>query len=81
VQDEYDFSNAKRSAVVPLPTHQTEVRIRLDSEVLDWFRERAKEASGGNYQDIINTVLRTYANMREAVALTEATTDDKSTFG
>lgn len=60
MQDEYDFSNAERGAVVPLPAHQTEVRLHLDSEVLDWLRARVNEAGGGSYRDMINTILQAH---------------------
>ncbi len=75
MQHEYDFSNAKRGAVVPLPTYQTEVRIRLDNEVLDWFRERINDADGGSYQNLINTVLRAYIQDQEDAALLRAITE------
>jgi hypothetical protein len=60
MKDEYDFSNAKRGAVVPLPVHQTEVRLRLDSDILDWLRDRVNEAGGGDYQSTINTIIRSH---------------------
>ena len=72
MKDEYDFSNAKRGLVVPLPPHQTEVRLRLDNEVLDWLRERVNEAGGGNYQEMINTILRTHIETQEDAALIRA---------
>ena len=72
MQDEYDFSNAKRGAVVPLPPHQTEVRLRLDNEVLDWLRERVNEAGGGSYHDMINVILRAHIEMQEDAALMRA---------
>ncbi len=75
MQDEYDFSNAKRGAVVPLPPHQTEVRFRLDNEVLNWFRERINDTDGGSYQNLINTVLRAYIQDQEDAALLQAITE------
>lgn len=55
---EYDFSKGKRGAVVPVPAGKTRVTIRLDNDILDWFRDRVDEAGGGNYQTLINQVLR-----------------------
>lgn len=55
---EYDFSKAKRGAVVAVPRGKTRITIRLDNEILAWFREQADRAGGGNYQTIINEVLR-----------------------
>ncbi len=75
MKDEYDFSNAKRGAVVPLSTNQTEVRIRLDNEVLDWFRERINDADGSSYQNLINAVLRAYIQDQEDAALLQAITE------
>ena len=75
MKDEYDFSNAKRGAVVPLPANQTEVRVRLDNELLDWFRERVNDADGGSYQNLMNTVLRAYVQDQEDAALLQAITE------
>ncbi len=58
MRKEYDFSNGKRGAVIPAPPGKVRVTIRLDCEVLDWFRKRVDEAGGGNYQTEINRALR-----------------------
>jgi len=55
---EYDFGKARRGAVVPVPRGKTRITIRLDDEILAWFREQAEQAGGGNYQTLINEVLR-----------------------
>jgi len=55
---EYDFSKGKRGAVVPIGTGKTRITIRIDDEVLDWFRQQAHRAGGGNYQTMINDALR-----------------------
>lgn len=55
---EYDFSKGKRGPVVPLPTGKTRITIRLDDEVLRWFRAQVHQAGGGNYQSLINLALR-----------------------
>ena len=55
---EYDFSKAKRGAVVSVPKGKTRITIRLDNEILSWFREQVERAGGGNYQTVINEVLR-----------------------
>ncbi len=57
---QYDFSKAKRGAVVPAEPGKTRITIRLDTEILDWFREQVNKAGGGNYQTMINTALREY---------------------
>jgi len=58
MKSEYDFSNAKRGPVVKVPKGKTRITIRLDDDVLAWFRNQAEEAGGGNYQSLINAVLR-----------------------
>jgi uncharacterized protein (DUF4415 family) len=58
MKDEYDFSKGRRGAVVPMPPGKTRITIRLDDEVLDWFREKVSDAGGGNYQTLINDALR-----------------------
>lgn len=49
-----DFWN---EAEVVAPTPKRAVSIRLDEDVLDWFRE-----SGPRYQTRMNAVLRMYVN-------------------
>ncbi|HEX9222112.1 MAG TPA: BrnA antitoxin family protein [Candidatus Acidoferrales bacterium] len=61
---EYDFRKAKRGAVVSVPKRKTRITIRLDEEILAWFREQVERAGGGNYQSVINEVLRQH--MRRA---------------
>jgi hypothetical protein len=55
---EYDFGKAKRGAVVSVPKGKTRITIRLDDEILAWFRDQVELAGGGNYQTVINEVLR-----------------------
>jgi uncharacterized protein (DUF4415 family) len=55
---EYDFSKARRGAVVGVPRGKTRITIRLDDDILAWFREQVQLAGGGNYQTLINEVLR-----------------------
>jgi uncharacterized protein (DUF4415 family) len=70
MEDEYDFSHGRRGAVVPAPAGKTKITIRLDNEVLAWFRERVDRAGGGNYQTLINDALRAHI-AREAEPLEE----------
>jgi uncharacterized protein (DUF4415 family) len=55
---EYDFRGGKRGAVVAVPGGKTRITIRLDNEVLAWFRNQVERAGGGNYQTLINECLR-----------------------
>ncbi len=60
MQAEYDFSNAVRGAIVPPAPNMTQVTLRLDTDVLEWFRTQVEHAEGGSYQDLINIALREY---------------------
>ncbi len=56
----YDFSKARRGAVVPVPPGKTRITIRIDNDVLEWFRKQVHRAGGGNYQTLMNQALRDY---------------------
>lgn len=60
MKKEYDFRQGKRGAVDPLPAGQTRITIRLDDDVIEWFRQQVHLGGGGNYQTLINDVLREY---------------------
>jgi uncharacterized protein (DUF4415 family) len=55
---EYDFSKAKRGPVMSVPKGKARITIRLDEDVISWFRTRVEKAGGGNYQSLINDALR-----------------------
>lgn len=55
---EYDFSNANRGAIVKSPRGKTLISIRLDNDILEGFREQVHSAVGGDYESLINEVLR-----------------------
>lgn len=56
----YDFSKGKRGPVVSIPPGKTRITIRIDDDILEWFRARVHEAGGGSYQTLINAVLRAH---------------------
>jgi BrnA antitoxin of type II toxin-antitoxin system len=56
----FDFSHAKRGPILPVRRGKSRITIRLDDEVLDWFRARVHAAGGGSYQTLINDALRTF---------------------
>jgi uncharacterized protein (DUF4415 family) len=60
MKKEYDFKNGKRGAIEKNATGKTRITIRIDNEVLDWFREDVEKAGGGNYQTRINEALHEY---------------------
>jgi uncharacterized protein (DUF4415 family) len=56
VRKEYDFSQAKRGAVIASPG-KTRITIMLDDDLIEFFRAKA-EAQGTGYQTMINVTLR-----------------------
>ena len=56
----YDFSKGKRGAVLPLPPSKERITIRLDADILEYFRDAVDRAGSGNYQTLINRALREY---------------------
>jgi uncharacterized protein (DUF4415 family) len=65
MKKENDFSKGKRGAVVRVPTGKARITIRLDEDILDWFRAQVDAAGGGNYQTLINDALRMYVQQRK----------------
>ena len=53
MRDEYDFSGSQRGTIIK--SNKERITIRLDPEVIEWFREQVK--GGGNYQTLINDAL------------------------
>ncbi len=64
MKTEYDFSTGKRGALEPTAPGKTRITIRLDDEILDWFRSQVHAAGGGNYQTLINEALQEYIRER-----------------
>jgi len=58
MRKEYDFRKATRGPVRPIPPGKTRITIRLDNEVLAWFKQQVHVAGGGSYQRLINAALR-----------------------
>jgi uncharacterized protein (DUF4415 family) len=54
----YDFSRARRGAVIRTPRGKTRITIRIDDDVLEWFRKQVHAAGGGSYQTMMNRALR-----------------------
>jgi uncharacterized protein (DUF4415 family) len=64
MRKEYDFSQAKRGPVVPVPPGKTRITIRLDDDLIEWFKGQVHAAGGGNYQTLINVALREYMDRK-----------------
>ena len=57
---DYNFDNAEQGAVVKTAPNKTRITIRIDTDVLNWFRDQVHDAGGGNYQTLINEALQDY---------------------
>jgi uncharacterized protein (DUF4415 family) len=58
MKSDYDFSAGKRGPVVAPDPGKTRITIRLDEDIIEWFRQQVHAAGGGNYQTLINRALR-----------------------
>ena len=68
MKKEYNFKKGKRGAIVPVPKGKTRITIRIDDDIIDWFRSQVDSAGGGNYQTLINNALREYTtNQQEPI--------------
>lgn len=64
MNSEYNFSQGKRGAVEPIPPGKSRITIRIDDDVLAWFRAKVNEKGGGNYQTLINEALRQHIQQK-----------------
>jgi uncharacterized protein (DUF4415 family) len=62
---QYDFGKAKRGPVVRVAKGKTRITIRLDDDLLQWFKRQVHEAGGGSYQALINAALHDYIEHRQ----------------
>lgn len=65
---EYDFSQGIRGAVIPSPG-KTKITIRIDDDILEFFRDQANAAGGGSYQTMINGALRDFVQGRRTAEI------------
>ena len=54
MRKEYDFTKGKRGPVITPLSGKTRITIRLDNDVVEWFKAQVTQAGGGNYQTPIN---------------------------
>ena len=55
-----DFSKGKRGPVLKADPNKVRITIRLDGDIIDYFKNQVLSAGGGNYQSKINEALRDY---------------------
>jgi hypothetical protein len=65
MKKQYDFRYGRRGAVLRSPPGKTRITIRIDDDILRWFRGQVHEAGGGSYQTLINEALRSFAESAE----------------
>lgn len=61
----YDFSKARRGAVLLAGGNKTRITIRLDKDVIAWFKNQVEAAGGGNYQSLMNQALHEFIRRQE----------------
>ena len=65
MKKEYNFKKGKRGPVIQAPTGKTRITIRIDDDILDWFKNQVHNAGGGSYQTLINLALREYISSKK----------------
>jgi uncharacterized protein (DUF4415 family) len=61
-----NFKRGKQGEINPILVEKSEIRIRLDTDILDWFKNIADNQSGENYQTMINQVLRQFMTYNQS---------------
>ncbi len=62
MRDEYDFSKSGERPSTFVSKGKTRITIRLDDEIVAWFKQQVEGAGGGNYQTLMNSALRQFMN-------------------
>jgi uncharacterized protein (DUF4415 family) len=60
-----DFSKGKRGPVVKPDPNKVRITIRLDADIIEYFKNIVHEAGGGNYQTLINEALREHIQAQD----------------
>ena len=61
---EYNFGKGKRGPIIKTPKGKTRITIRIDDDILSWFRQQVHAAGGGNYQTLINMALKEFIDSK-----------------
>ncbi len=54
-----------RRLVIRTAPGKTRITIRIDDDVLEWFRAQVHKAGGGSYQKLMNDALRAFIQSQE----------------
>ncbi len=65
MRKEYNFSKGKRGPVIPPDPNKVRITIRLDADIVEYFKQQVHKAGGGNYQTMINSALRQYLDKKQ----------------
>jgi uncharacterized protein (DUF4415 family) len=71
MKKEYDFSKGKRGRVVKRDPNKVRITIRLDADIVEHFKKIVVDAGGGNYQTLINQILRDHITTNASHPITE----------
>ena len=52
MRKEYNFSKGKRGPVIEPDPNKVRITIRLDADIVDYFKAQVHKAGGGNYQSM-----------------------------
>ncbi|MBC8185910.1 BrnA antitoxin family protein [candidate division KSB1 bacterium] len=63
-EKEYNFNNANQGAIVKSPAGKQRITIRIDTGILDWFRNQVHQSGGWSYHTFINSALKEYIQRR-----------------
>lgn len=61
----YNFSKARRGAVAPSTGNKVRITIRIDRDIVDWFKTKVEEHGAGNYQSLLNDALRAHIGQKD----------------
>lgn len=61
----YDFKKGNRGAVLPVSGKKVRITIRIDRDIIDWFRAKVEDQGGGSYQTMLNDALRKHMEHQE----------------
>jgi predicted nucleotidyltransferase/uncharacterized protein (DUF4415 family) len=65
MSEHHDFSKATRGPALKTRPGKTRITIRIDDDVLAWFKEQVHLAGGGNYQSLVNRALREFIESKD----------------
>ena len=61
-----DFSKGRRGPVIQPDPAKVRITIRLDADIVEYFKQLVVSAGGGNYQTLINEALRRHIGNDDA---------------